>query len=309
MRVGVLTSWRVPCGIYQYSSRLIEALSRIPDVEPVVLAGRADEHRSVPEEMCASIDKYDVAKIGMWRDDRQYDIDMDTIWGLNLGVLHVQYEQMLYHWQALRVLTSNFPGVSAITYHDKCIPPGAVYDGFDLHFSHRWDVGPTAVEHLPFGVEKRAPVVRTFGLGRTRSDYIRPICERHGWVFETIASHEPIHGGGQQWRSHGDLIEWLRGADAIVLWYDDADMAGESQAARTAMAARRPVFVNDVTWFGDLPKRTQGFQKVQTLGELEEELCVTLTNNYIMHNSWDKISERLVERYKHAISHRRVSTV
>lgn len=299
MRVGILTSWRVPCGVYQYSARLADALAAQPDTEVVILAGRADEHRSVPEESTHEV--YDgAAAIGLWRDDKEYYLSIDGILGMDLDVIHVQYQSMLFDQWSLAELALRFKGIMAITFHDNCQRPDFPYDSFNLHFSHRWNIGPPSIQVMPFGIENRPPVVRTFGLGRTRSDYIRPICERNGWVFETIASHEPIHGGGQAWLPHNELIDWLRGADAIVLWYDDNGMAGSSQAVRTAIASRRPVITNDTTWFEDLPKKIRYYQKVSDFDGLERALQEMFHRPYVEGSSWDLVAKKFVTEYKRA---------
>jgi hypothetical protein len=293
MRVGILTSHRAPCGVSEYSNRLADAFAALPDVEPVILAARADERRSIPEESPHEV--HDVAKIGLWSDDGRYRILLNAFDGLD--VVHVQYQSMLLNQEPLAILAREFPGPTAITFHDSCQRPDFPYDAFDLHFSHRWNVGPPNVIAIPFGIEDRAPIIRTFGLGRTRSDVIAPICKRNGWIFEDASSHEPIHGGGQSWRSHADLIEWLRGADAIVLWYDPQPMAGSSQAARTAMASRRLVVTNDTEWFSDLPPRAKGFLKVTELWEMEDALRQQFQRAYVEENSWDQVARLLLEHY------------
>ena len=302
MRVGLMTSWRVPCGIYQYTSRLADAMAQIPGMEVVILAGRADEHRSVPEE--SNHEVHDIATIGLWRDDGHYSVAVDKICGVNgdldLDVIHVQYQSMLFTEPDLLLLSHCFNGSLAITFHDRCQSPTFPYEAFNLKFSHRWGTGPRDAETIDMGIEDRPPVIRTFGLGRTRADLIAPVCERNGWVFENAASHEPIHGGGQVWRTHEDLIEWLRGADAIVLWYDPEAMAGSSLGARTAMAARRPVYVNRTEWFSDLPE-TSGqppyLRKCNDFFELETALRQQFTRPYAEANAWTKVAAKLVDRY------------
>lgn len=313
MRVGILTSWRVPCGIYMYSSRLADALATLPGVQPVILAGRADEHRSVPEESPHEV--HDVAKIGLWRDDGVYSLPTNAIVGTGdtpicgwLDALHVQYQSMLFNQEALAELSHlyrTYNGGShriplAVTFHDNCQAPSFPYGAFDLKFTHRWNVGPADAEVIPFGIEDRPPVVRTFGLGRSQVEVIQPLCERNGWVFESATSHEPIHGGGQAWRTHEDLIAWLRGADAIVLWYPPQPMAGSSQAARTAMASRRPVFTNSTEWFEDLPREAAGITKCAHEAEMEDRLRALFHRPYVQSNSWVKVAQKLVERYRAA---------
>jgi hypothetical protein len=251
----------------------------------------------------------------LWRDDGIYGLDSDKILAEDaLDVVHVQYQSMLFNQTSLSVLgrmlhsprmTERTPTPYAITYHDNCQRPDFPYGAFDLHFTHRWNVGPPMAEVVPFGIEERPPIVRTFGLGRSRSDLIAPICEANGWVFESAATHEPIQGGGQTWRTHDALISWLRGADAIVLWYDDVGPAGSSQAARTAMAARRPVITNDTTWFSDLPNRAHGgsgplYAQVGTPEALERYLTDLFERSYVEQNSWDHVAALLLERYERA---------
>jgi hypothetical protein len=283
---------------------MAEALQRRSDVDVTVLALRADEHRSVPADAGifeAGGEVVDVGTIGHWRDDREYSLDVDAILALDLDVIHVSYETILVTAPALAYLGARFPGRMAVTFHDNCIPGDFPLGDFDLRFTHRWNVGPRDAEVVPFGIEDRAPVVRTFGLGRTRSDYLAPICARRGWVFETAASHEPIRGGGQQWMPHDSLIEWLRGADLVALWYDPQPMAGSSQAARTAMAARRPLITNDTEWFSDLPVRADGYWKVADLAEFERVAESVLERPYVQENSWDAVAALLADRYAHVL--------
>lgn len=297
MRIGILTSWRVPCGIYQYSARYADALEQIGH-GPVILAGRADEHRSVPEESTHSV--FNVAKIGLWRDDQQYNLDIDWITRLGLDAIHVQYQSMLFSQQALAEMCMAYSGPVAITYHDNCQRGDFPYHSFSNHFTHRRNVGPPQAKVIPFGIEVRPPIVRTFGLGRTRSDIIGSICNNNGWVFEDIATHEPIHGGGQRWRSHDELIEWLRGADVIVLWYDDVAQAGSSQAARTALASCRPVVTNDTTWFSDLPASISNhhYNKVHNVIELEDTLFDILhPHHYVRTHSWTTVAKLMVDEF------------
>lgn len=83
----------------------------------------------------------------------------------------------------------------------------------------------------------------------------------------------------------------------IVLWYDPQPMAGSSQAARTAMAARRPVVTNDTEWFGEMPEQTDGYRKVHSLGELERTMEAILARPYVEEHSWDRVAKLLLARY------------
>jgi hypothetical protein len=102
------------------------------------------------------------------------------------------------------------------------------------------------------------------------------------------------------WR---ELHDWLRGADAIVLWYDGNPAAGSSLAARTAVATRRPVIVNDTTWFRELPQQSGSFYKLKDDPvELEATLREVLrTDTMIGRWSTDAIVDQQIGHYQAAL--------
>lgn len=297
MKVGLLTTWRTQCGIAEYSSHLALALERA-GADVVVLGSRNDESagRHLPAEPAfahsESILQFPIFDVQAWRSDRRHEFAVENVLALNLDVLHVQYEVLLYHRGRLQELLDRFEGVKAITYHDSCIPPD-MPGPWDVQLRHRADTGP-AGDVIPFGVEQVPPVVKTFGLGRSRADIICAICDRHGWRFEQSF-------GDQRWLSQSELHEWLRDSDAIVLWYPDVESAGSSQAARTALATHRPLFVNDVSWFRDLPDRAQRlFKLADTPVALEEGLARALSSPFIDDRSWDAVAQRHLAAYAQA---------
>jgi hypothetical protein len=295
MRVGLLTTWNTQCGIAQYSRHLGNALARA-GADVTVLGSRNYGARETGEESELPVER--VFGVEMWNGGQDSELDASRILAMGFDVIHCQYEVALYNRPRLQELLDQHEGASAITWHDKCVPadmPGP----WDLQFRHREDTGP-AGHVIPFGIEDVPPLVRTFGLGRTQEDVIRPICERNGWRFESAATSEAAFGG-QAWLSQLELHEWLREADAIVLWYPDAEMAGSSQAARTALATRRPVFVNDVTWFDDLPFCMDGLTKCVHPGGLEYSLMQELARPYITDCSWDKVAAITLRDYERAL--------
>lgn len=301
LRVGLLTSWQTPCGVYDYSRHLADALARRDDVEVVILASDNDPGRQLSDPETHTVK--DVARIGHWRGDHEYSINLSEVRATGLDVLHVQYQSMLFEQEALRslgYLNAEDGVLSVITFHDNCVRGDFPVGLFPVRITHRGGVGPA--DHIvPFGVENYAPLVRTFGLGRTREDVIRPICEKHGFRFESAASSEAA-SGGQAWRSQEDLHAWLREADAIVLWYGETAMAGSSQAARTAMATRRPLFINDTTWFREIPDGLPGvFKMPDAPEELEYALVSVLSRPFISDHSWDRVAELHVRLYRRGL--------
>ena len=300
MKVGLLTTWNTQCGIAEYSRSLAEALQARDDVELVVLGSRNYDERAVADDEDYVVPCFDVE---LWNRYGHHELDVERILDLGLDVLHVQYEMMLYNLPRLHLLLERFNGAKIVTWHDNCIPPDLEWQRFDLAFTHRLGVGPNG-EVIAHGARDVPAIVRTFGLGRTCKDLIAQICKRNGWTFESAATSEAAFGG-PGWRPWRELHDWLRGADAIVLWYEDDELAGCSGAARTALATRRPVVVNDVTWFADLPERSGLLYKVADDPAVLETTLLELlrTNPLVEAAEWGAIAEHHVESYRRAMTH------
>lgn len=293
IRVGLLTTWNTRCGIAEYSRHLAHALRRIEGVEVTVFGSRNAPARAVREYEDWAVPAFDVQ---LWREDLAYGLDADAILDRDLDVLHVQYSNSFYNRRSLMRLLRHFPGVIALTYHDKDVPHATFPHRLaDLLYTHREDVGVGPRRLLPQGVELHPPVVKTFGLGASRSDLIGEVCERNGWRFE-------MSPGGARWVEGEALYRWLRDCDAIVLWYDDRPDSGGSAAAPLALSTRRPVFVNDVSQFADLRDGLATLRKLRSLGELEAELRDLFAKEMSADHSWERVAARLVNDYREALA-------
>jgi anaerobic selenocysteine-containing dehydrogenase len=284
MRVGLLSSWNTRCGIAEYSRHLALALRRRPDVELTVFGSRNFGERDIAPYEDWAVPTFDIQP---WHPERLLELDVDTILGSELDALIVQYSNLFYNRRRLVRLMRRFPGVVALTYHDKCVSRAFPYRLPDLLYAHREDVGKGPRRFIPQGIDLRPPVVKTFGLGKSRVDIIGEICERNGWDFQ--------HSFGEdRWLSSEELYQWLRDSDAIVLWYDEDLSSGGSAGAPLAIGTRRPVFVNDTEWFSDLPERTPNLVKLHTPEQLEQALREEFTNPYAQPRTWDSVAETMV---------------
>jgi hypothetical protein len=181
--------------------------------------------------------------------------------------------------------------VTALTYHDKEGVLAFPCELVDLLYAHRQDVGVGPRHLIPQGIDLRAPVVKTFGLGKSRLDVIAEICARNGWDFQ--------HSFGKdRWLEHDELFAWLRDCDAIVLWYDKKLGSGGSAAAPFAIGTRRPVFVNDTHAFTDLPERASNLRKLHTPEELELSLSELFANPYAEERTWERVASTLVADFR-----------
>lgn len=297
LRIGLLTTWNTRCGIAEYSRQLAEALRRHDDVELVVLGSRNHGDRAVaPYEEWAT----PVFDVQVWHPELRFELDVDAVLERELDVLHIQYAGVFYSWRRLADLLRRFPGVLAITYHDKGGLLGFPHGRFDLRYTHRSEVGAGPRRVIPQGLDLRPPVVKTFGLGRSRDDLIGAMCERNGWDFQ--------HSFGEKrWLDGEELRGWVRDCDAVVLWYDENRRAGASAGAPLAISTRRPVYVNDTAWFRDLPDDVPNLRKLRTIEQLEVALREQFANPFAEESAWGRIAGSLLDDYREALRARRES--
>jgi hypothetical protein len=295
LKVGLLSSWNTRCGIAEYSNYLAHALRRRGDVELTVFGSRNVGDRAVRPYDDGEVAVFDVQ---IWNPERAFGLDVDTILQAGLDVLHIQYSNLFYNRRRLLELMRRFDGVLALTYHDKIVGANTFPAHLpDLLYAHREDVGIGPRRMIPQGIEVRRPVVKTFGLGKSRDDLIADVCDRNGWQLETSF-------GENRWVEADELYAWLRDCDAIVLWYDEDLTSGGSAAAPLAISTRRSVFVNDTEWFRDIPERTTTLRKVADLEQLEREMRALLVDEYAEERSWDRIAATLVHDYQEALTTR-----
>ena len=296
LKVGLLSSWNTRCGIAEYSRGLVEAMRRRGDLHVLVFGSRNFGELAVRPYAADELPSMDIQA---WHPDKETTLDVDPILEAGLDVLHIQYSSLFYNRRRLVELMRRFEGVLALTYHDKVIGRAFPWQLPDLLFVHREDVGVGPRRLIPQGIDIRAPVVKTFGLGGKARDVelIASICERNGWRLETSF-------GRQAWLESEELRRWLRDCDAIVLWYPEVPTSGGSASAPLALGTRRPVFVNDTQSFSDLPARTTNLRKVSTPEELEAAMRAELVNDYAESRSWDRVASSIVEAYHEALAQR-----
>ena len=101
----------------------------------------------------------------------------------------------------------------------------------------------------------------------------------------------------------------MKESDAIVLWYNDVNIKGQSAALRTANSSHRPVIVNDVGWFADAPDFVHKISTVVPKFKdgtewkdwpiakalLQAELVEVLHLDYIRENSYKNCAEKYLE--------------
>jgi hypothetical protein len=291
LRIGVLSTWNTRCGIAEYTRHLVTALNRQAGVELTVFGSRNYGDRAIASYEDWAVPVFDVQ---IWHPEHNFDLDVDAILEHKLDVLLIQFSTLFFDHGRMVELLRRFPGVTALTYHDKEGVLAFPCELVDLLYAHRQDVGVGPRHLIPQGIDLRAPVVKTFGLGKSRLDVIGEICARHGWDFQ--------HSFGKdRWLEHDELFAWLRDCDAIVLWYDRKLGSGGSAAAPFAIGTRRPVFVNDTHAFTDLPESTSNLHKLHTPEELELSLGELFANPYAEERTWERVANTMVSDFRETV--------
>jgi hypothetical protein len=295
LRIGVLSSWNARCGIAEYTRSLVDALRRQDDVQVTVFGSRNYGERATKPFEEWAVPVFDVQ---VWHPESRFGLDVEAVLEHELDVLLIEFSTLFYDHGRLVELLRRFPGVRAVAYHDKEGLLAFPCELVDLIYTHRADVGGGSRRvMLHVGIDLRPPVVKTFGLGKSRLDVIGAICERNGWDFQHSF-------GSDRWLDSEELFAWLRDCDAIVLWYNDKLGSGGSAAAPFAIGTRRPVFVNDTNAFVELPERTANLRKLRTADELEAELRELFANDYAEERTWDGVATTLIADFREAVAFR-----
>jgi len=311
MNIAMLTTWASSCGIAEYSRNLL-AEFELQRHNILLLNNRINIHtpknctvakQIFNEDMQKKIEKYEKFKLGAfvavkvfgvywWEENPDFNAaDAELKWALfeqkygPIDIFHVQYQSSLYQPEGFNELEKLVMCKKVITFHDSSINTRHNFDSF-VSIAHNKSIN--ADNYLPFPTIERTPVVFSFGMGRNDYEFIKKACKEIGVDFE---GHDARQDG---WLSEDILFEKMNNADAIVLWYDEVPIKGQSAALRTAISSMRPVIVNNVGWFDDAPSFVR---KVRTKDELQMLLAETLHLEYIRKNSFTNLAKKHMEIY------------
>lgn len=294
MKIVMMTTWAQICGISDYSMSLVDKLSK--DNEIKIIAPKLDmgDHHSVKQVVPDG--PYEVNRLfnaTIW--DNIIDVEMDKIEALAewADVFHIQFQDALYHHVWFPILIERIKNKTklVVTLHDDCL--GKIWpflNDFKVILTMKPEVKAQIgrAELIGMPIHKQQPIFKGFGLGRSKHWQIQHICESLGYTYEFMKAED-------KWIPLPDLIQWLRDSDGVILYYDDVSTAGSSSAARTALSTRRPVFVNRVTWFNDLPEDV--VIKFNDDDDLKNKLREYFEDNYINENAFDVIADKHLVLY------------
>ena len=293
MNICMLTTWNSSCGIAEYSKNLVKEYIKLG--HNIIILNNVIESQSINSNI--SFVSSRVFGVYWWGEIPAFDCekawDMMNYFERAVGpidVLHVQYQSSLYEPEGFNEFISGVSCKKVITTHDSSVNSKHNLKVFNAHIVHRpFKKVYADYYQLPMPTTERTPKVFSFGMGgRNDYDFIQNACEEIGVKFE---KHDGREDG---WLSEHNLFVKMKEADAIVLWYNDVTIQGQSAALRTAISSHRPVIINHTGWFDDAP---HFIRKVNTKDELQFVLAEILNLEYIRKNSYKNLAERHLEIY------------
>jgi hypothetical protein len=292
MNIAIMSTYNQVCGIADYTASLVRHIPEEHEVK-IIAPYLTEVHPSVcavgPED--PRTHRYFNATI--W--DGRIGIEADKITEIAewADVLHIQFQDALYHHDWFLILLKRLHGKCklVVTLHDTCL--GKIWplmDFFDEVFTMKPEVKAQAprAQLIPMPIYNRKPLLKGFGLGRSKHDVISRICNDLRIDYQYTKADD-------NWMPIDELLVWLRDSDGIVLFYDEVSTAGSSAGARTALSTRRPVFVNRVTWFNDIPE--DAVIKFNDELDLKRVLEEHFSNDYMEKCSYENVISQHLEAY------------
>ncbi|GAX91985.1 hypothetical protein [Effusibacillus lacus] len=303
MKIGLFSSYGMKCGIAQYNLSLFHALVELGH-SVTIFGNRLETVRADRRWLIASGDDVESSDLvrcfnaGAWSEtgDFDYPVMFQELRRRAIEAVILQYQNGIFNdinliplFQYLR--QQQIPVI--VTFHDSCIGPHFPFhlvDKFVCANLQMKQLLPNA-HHIPHGVPTpvhftkdelkqmfnyQGPLVSTFGLGRTDYNLISRMAADLGYKFLVLDSTNSCLVSGDHiirntdWLPLDQLMMRLAAADVIVLWYPEIAACVSSSAVNQALATLRPVIVNDVGWFKDVPEGV--VIKVRNERELQEQL-------------------------------------
>ncbi len=336
MNIGLFSSYGMKCGIAEYNMSLYRALIDL-NHQITIFGNKIDTIRPerrwvIAEEI--SEDPVDVVRCfnaGAWSESGDFDfrVMFEALEQRQIKLIIVQYQNGIFRDQNLRVLfefCKQYDIKVMVTFHDSCIGPLFPIDKVDHYVCTQSDIRliVAGCRYIPQGIpsplledkneiklryQYDGTIVSTLGLGRTDYRLISRATEKLGYRFMVMDPTYSCRISGDHlirigdWLPLNQMISRLGASDAIVLWYPEIDAMVSSSAICMALATLRPIIVNDVKWFKDIPDDV--VIKVKDEKELDNHLSgiqqMPLNPKqveFVQQNQWRNIAQAYLETKK-----------
>lgn len=290
MRIGILSTYNSKCGIAEYTEQLADAFLRLGNDVTVfcnyghntpnntgLFRKHGRELRIMPQ----------IFGVWWWEEPVMLDFSkvLENIIELGIEVLHIQYQSSLYKYPEFNKLLRQCPVPIVVTMHDSSVHTDLLLVTQNI-IVHKQSINTKAM-YIPFPIPEIKPRVMSMGMGRTDKDFVSQACSEIGIDYYH-------HDGKERWLNRSELIQIIKMHDAVVLWYNDTDIEGNSAAARLALACHRPLIVNDIGWFNDVPNAIV----VSDKKGLQKALKEVLNLDMIKDHSVTKCAEAHIDYYR-----------
>jgi hypothetical protein len=297
MNIAILTTWNSACGIAEYSRNIVEELRK--EKHNVLVLNNIVDGESIKSG--SAFVEAKVFGVQWWNQNPSFEVqkalDMMNYFENAVGPLDgifVQYQSSLYEPKGFNEFLQGIKCKKVLVQHDSSINKKHNLQDFNNRIVHNIDMTKKFSRaegdvYIPFPTIELQPTVFSFGMGdRNDYEFIKKACEELDIAFE---KHDARKDG---WIREDILFQKMNDADAIVLWYNEVGIEGQSSALRTAISSMRPVIVNDVGWFKDAPNFVH---KVRTdtishKAQLQATLIDVLHLVYIRENSYTECAKK-----------------
>jgi len=296
MKITMMSTHNQICGIADYTASLVKHFPQEHEIT-IIAPKLTEKHHSVKAVGPEDPRVHRLYNATIW--DGEVGIEMDKVTEIaeKSDIFHLQFQDAVFHHEWLWHLVQRLKNKTklVITLHDTCL--GKIWPmlgDFKLVLTMKPEVKAQVPQAnlIAMPVYNFQPMIKGFGLGRSKHENIKKVCESLGYKYEYTFAEE-------KWLPINELISWLRDSDGIVLYYDEVGTAGSSAAARTALSTRRPVFVNRVTWFNDLSD--QDVIKFNDDEDLKIKLFQILDKPYLNTNSFDQVVKEHIRLYENIV--------
>jgi hypothetical protein len=261
-KIGMISSWGQVCGIAQYTENLVAALKSLGH-EVQVIANKPYEPITHPDEPYV----HRLWEVEGRTGKKHFDYDQAFAILKQCDITHVQSESALYAQTYLPTLQSGLPSTRFVaTHHSTCA--ARMLPSVRMHIAHEERVldalgipqGHRASIPMPSPVIKYAepPVlgdtllIRSYGLGRNQDDMVNEAVKHWNSRGINPKIRFETNYGHRKWLPFPELLKWIQGAHACILYYPPVGAFVTSSAAYLALACGRPLIVSDTSWFSSL---------------------------------------------------------
>lgn len=307
VKINIISTYGIRCGVAENTRQLAEALAT-QGHSITILANKPSGKN--PQDVHVGTDTVIGADLKIIRCWSVTGWSGEELFGgpefeasLDADIVNWQFQNFLYTekmQEYIGQLYKNTKTKLVATVHDSGIGPKFPRDLVDFYLASSKTVLRDAGisdylgTAIPHGAVNRAPVVMTFGLGRSRADMIQAACGAIGAEFRVAP--------WQNWTwNKDDFLDSLKAADVLVLAYPDVGASVCSSSIRDALATYRPVLVTTTKWFEEfLPRRDLVTFCPGTEEGIADGLRLILGERmkWLQDNSWVRSAERHIEVFE-----------